>query len=103
MHLRGKQKRYLRSLANSMRPIFTVGKAGLNQRWLTEVERALRRRELVKIKILPNAAVTVNETKEFFKQQNSIQVIQVLGKTLLLFAVSTQPKYRKISTAVGNI
>lgn len=46
--MRGKQKRYLRSQAQNMRPIFQIGKDGLSSKWLKEVENAVDKRELIK-------------------------------------------------------
>ena len=40
MQLTGKQKRYLRSQANTLTPIFSIGKAGASEEWLAEVEKA---------------------------------------------------------------
>ena len=41
MKLKGKQKRYLRSQAHGMRPLFHVGKEGLTANWLKQVEDAI--------------------------------------------------------------
>lgn len=103
MQLRGKQKRYLRSQANQMRPLFSIGKQGINQQWLQEIINVLNRRELVKIKVLSNSPINVKEAKTIINREPSIQVVQKIGKTLLLFKVSNQAKYRKISQMVQNI
>ena len=52
MKLKGKQKRYLRSQAHGMRPLFQVGKEGLTANWLKQVEDAIEKRELLKINVL---------------------------------------------------
>lgn len=49
MKLRGKQKRYLRSQAHHLQPIFQVGKGGLNDAMITQIDEALEKRELIKI------------------------------------------------------
>ena len=103
MQLRGKQKRYLRSQANQMRPLFSIGKQGINQQWLQEIVNVLNRRELVKIKVLSNSPINVKEAKAIIDRKPSIQVVQKIGKTLLLFKVSNRAKYRKISQMVQNI
>ncbi len=38
MKLRGKQKRYLRSQAQHLQPIFQVGKVGLNDAMITQID-----------------------------------------------------------------
>ena len=61
MKLKGKQKRYLRSQAHGMRPLFQVGKEGLTANWLKQVEDAIEKRELLKINVLQNAIVEDEE------------------------------------------
>ena len=41
LKLRGKQKRYLRSQAHHLQPIFQVGKGGLNDAMITQIDEAL--------------------------------------------------------------
>lgn len=103
MKLRGKQKRFLRSRANRMRPLISVGKQGLNQTWLDELVAALNRRELVKIKILQNSQYEVKDVKHFLETKTPIQVVQTIGKTLLVFMVAKKEKYRHISEQVKKI
>ena len=51
--LTGKQKRYLRSLHN-IDPIFQIGKAGINDNMISQIDETLENRELIKIHILQN-------------------------------------------------
>ncbi|HBF75004.1 MAG TPA: ribosome assembly RNA-binding protein YhbY, partial [Lactobacillus sp.] len=44
MNLKGKQKRFLRAQAHHLNPIFSVGKNGLNQTWLAQLDGALQKR-----------------------------------------------------------
>ena len=43
--LTGKQRAYLRGLANDMQPIFQIGKNGIEETFLKQVEEALEKRE----------------------------------------------------------
>lgn len=103
MKLRGKQKRYLRSQANRMRPLFSVGKNGLNEVWLEQVLDALQRRELIKINIQQNADVEVSDVKEYVENNSDIDVVQTIGKTLLLFMPASKEKFQTYSVEVRNI
>ena len=47
--LHGFQRKYLRGLAHSLRPLVTVGKAGLTDEFVRELTRALEDHELVKV------------------------------------------------------
>ena len=103
MHLRGKQKRFLRAQANHLQPIFAVGKEGLTKQWLAQLDGALDRRELIKVNILQNADVTTAELKDFIEQNTDIQVVQSIGRVLVLFKVSANKDLRDLSDRVARI
>ncbi len=103
MKLTGKQKRYLRARANRLRAIFEVGKNGLSNVWLTEIERAIESRELIKISILQNATVTTEDVKTFIEKNSDINVVQQLGRTLVLFKQATEENHRDISLEVNSL
>ena len=50
MELTGKQRRFLRSQAHSLKPVVQVGRNGVSEALQGEVERALHDHELIKIK-----------------------------------------------------
>ena len=103
MQLRGKQKRFLRAQANHLQPIFAVGKEGLTGQWLAQLDGALDRRELIKVNILQNADVTTAELKDFIEQHTDIQVVQSIGRVLVLFKVSANKDLRELSDRVARI
>ncbi|HIX02361.1 MAG TPA: ribosome assembly RNA-binding protein YhbY [Candidatus Ligilactobacillus excrementigallinarum] len=103
MKLRGKQKRFLRSQAHSMKPIFQIGKEGINQQWLNEVSDALEKRELIKVNILNNSLLEPAEVEEYIQENSNIQVIQKIGHVLVLFKRSNNKNYREISNQVAKI
>ena len=103
MQLRGKQKRFLRAQANHLQPIFAVGKEGLTRQWLAQLDGALDRRDLIKVNILQNADVTTVELKDFIEQHTDIQVVQSIGRVLVLFKVSANKDLRELSDRVARI
>lgn len=103
MKLRGKQKRYLRSEAHHLKPIFQIGKDGLSEVWLDEVLKALDKRELLKVNILQNSLVEVEEVKEFIENNSDAQVIQTIGNVLVLFKRSDKAENQKISVKVAEL
>lgn len=103
MQLRGKQKRFLRAQANHLQPIFAVGKEGLTKQWLAQLDGALDRQELIKVNILQNADVTTAELKDFIEQHTDIQVVQSIGRVLVLFKVSANKDLRELSDRVARI
>ena len=103
MKLRGKQKRYLRSEAHHLKPIFQIGKDGLSEVWLDEVLKALDKRELLKVNILQNSLVEVGDVKEFIENNSDAQVIQTIGNVLVLFKKSDKAENQKISVKVAEL
>ena len=48
----GKQKRYLRSLAHSLKPVVQIGKQGLSRDTLVQIEKQLDDHELIKVRVM---------------------------------------------------
>ncbi len=101
--LRGKQKRYLRAHAHNMRPLFSIGKNGLTSAWLDQLTGALENRELIKVNLQQSAEVSVDETKAFIEDNTDIQVVQTIGRVLVLYRVATDQENQKISPIVENM
>jgi len=103
MTLRGKQKRYLRAQAHHLDPIFQIGKNGLNNELKTAIREALDARELIKISLLQNTDEEAQDVAETLADQLNLEVVQIIGRTIVLFKRSTKEKNRKISNEVAAI
>lgn len=90
--LTGKQKRYLRSLAHHLTPIFQVGKGGMNDQLVRHVEDAIEKRELMKISVLNNCLEDPREIGEELASRSGSELVQVIGKTIVLYKESTDHK-----------
>ncbi|GGG09346.1 RNA-binding protein [Paenibacillus albidus] len=90
--LTGKQKRYLRSLAHHLDPVFQVGKGGVNDHLVRHIEEAIEKRELMKISILNNNADDPKEIGAALAEQSGSELVQVIGKTLILYKESRDNK-----------
>ncbi|MBF0710722.1 MULTISPECIES: ribosome assembly RNA-binding protein YhbY [unclassified Gemella] len=94
--LRGKQKRQLRALAHHLNPIFQIGKSGITPEMVKGISDALEKRELIKISILQNCDEDKNEVAETISSRTRSEIVQVIGKAIVLYKQSSQEKYRKI-------
>lgn len=103
MKLKGKQKRYLRSQAHGMRPLFQVGKEGLTANWLKQVEDAIEKRELLKINVLQNSIVEDEEVIEYIEDNSQIQVVQKIGHVLVLFKQADKRENRSYSLEAAKM
>lgn len=103
MNLTGKQKRYLRSQAHHLTPIFQIGKSGITEEMLKQINEALVKRELFKISLLQNTMVTPQEAAEMIEEKLDANVVQIIGKILVVFKASPKEKYQEISNAVAKL
>lgn len=98
MNLTGKQKRFLRSQAHHLTPIFQVGKGGLNDEMVKQIGEAVERRELIKISLLQNTDEEADEVAANLEKALQVNAVQIIGRVIVLFKPSTQEKYQRIST-----
>ncbi|AAK04322.1 hypothetical protein L26054 [Lactococcus lactis subsp. lactis Il1403] len=100
--MNGKQKRYLRSLAVNIKPIVQIGKSGLSNEILTSIRNAADARELIKVNILQNSDEVATDVAEAIEEMG-LDVVQIIGRNLIVFKVSDRKENRKISVEVKNI
>lgn len=87
--LTGKQKSYLRGLANQIKPVMQIGKDGLNKDGIIEVLNYLKKHELMKISINQNSDTTLEELVTAFESID-IEVVQTIGKTIVIYQHSDE-------------
>lgn len=90
--LDGKQKRYLRGLASTEKAIFQIGKDSLSDNLVEQVDHAIEKRELVKVSVLKNSPVDVKETAFDLARLTNSELIQVIGRTIVLYRQARDPK-----------
>ena len=97
MKLTGKQKRFLRSQAHHLTPIFQVGKGGLNDDMVKQIGEAVEKRELIKVSLLQNTDEEVDDVALALEKALQVNAVQVIGRVIVLFKPSSQEKYQRIS------
>lgn len=83
--LTSKQRAYLRGIASTYETIFQVGKGGVSEAMCKDIGEALRKRELIKLRVLENSGWTAREAAEAIAEQTSSEVVQVIGSKFVLF------------------
>jgi RNA-binding protein len=89
-----KQRAYLRGLANSIDTILQIGKGGISDTLLKQVDDALFARELVKMRVLENAPIFAREAAVELAEKMNADVVQVIGTKFVLYRKN--PKNPKI-------
>lgn len=83
-----KQRSYLRSLSNHLDPIFQLGKGGIEEAFLRQLEEALEARELIKIKVLSNSGFDAREASDIICSSINCEGIQAIGSKVVLYKKS---------------
>jgi len=94
--LTGKQKRFLRSEAHHLSPIFQVGKGGVNENMITQIKEALEVRELIKVSILQNNLDDKHQVAEDLAAGAGAELVQLIGHTVVLYKESRENKTIKL-------
>jgi len=87
------QKKFLRGLGHDLSPVVYIGKEGLIETVVEAIETALVAHELIKVKIVNTAKMTKNEAAETIPSLTASALVQLIGKTLLLYR--RNPKRKK--------
>ncbi|WP_240376659.1 ribosome assembly RNA-binding protein YhbY [Bacillus piscicola] len=90
--LTGKQKRFLRKKAHTIKPVFQIGKAGVTANLIKQTADALEARELIKINMLQNCLEDKNEAAAELAAGASADIVQVIGSTIILYRESEENK-----------
>lgn len=90
--LTGKQKRFLRSEAHHLTPIFQVGKGGVNDHMLKQISEAIEVRELLKVSILTNNEDDKNDVALKLAKGTKSELVQLIGLTVVLYKPSKENK-----------
>ncbi|PPA71480.1 ribosome assembly RNA-binding protein YhbY [Jeotgalibacillus proteolyticus] len=90
--LTGKQKRFLRSEAHHLTPIFQVGKGGVNENMIKQIGEALEARELIKVSVLQNCEQDKDEVAADISKGTRSEIVQTIGSTIVIYKESRENK-----------
>lgn len=80
-----KQRAYLRGLANTIDSIFQIGKGGISDNLIKQLNDALEARELIKISVLETAPDTAKDIGVEIAEATNSTLVQVVGNKITLF------------------
>ena len=84
-------KKYLRGLGHHLKPIIHISKNGLSENIESEIEQALIRHELIKIKISSHSRIEKSELCMRICNKNEAMLVQLVGNIMLLFKSASNP------------
>ncbi len=95
-----KDRSRLMSLAQKIEPVAHIGKASLTPELTASVEEAISARELVKIDVNKNCMDDLRELGNTLAERTRSQLVQVIGRKIVLYRPAKDPKDRKIGIEV---
>lgn len=88
-----KERAAFRAKANSLEPIIQIGKEGISDNLLTQIDDTLDVRELIKIRVhLETAPQSPKELANQIAQPLGAEVIQVIGGVIVLYRETDEEK-----------
>ena len=104
MDLTSKQRAQLRGLANTIDTIVQVGKDGITENVIAQVNEALEARELIKGRVLDNnIEYDARLAAEALATATRSQVVQVIGSKFVLYREThSKPKEKRIELVKPN-
>ena len=91
-----KQRAKLRAMANTLKPTFQIGKDGIGDNLISQLDDLLEARELVKVTVLETALLSAREACEECTARLDAEPVQCIGLKFVMYRQARNPKNRKI-------
>ena len=95
-----KRRAELRGQANSLEPLFQVGKGGVSDALIAQTADALKAHELIKLKVLLESAPdTPRNIAEDIAAKTGSQVVQVIGGAMIFYKENPELRQKEAEKA----
>ena len=92
MAINDTQKRYLKGLAHPLKPVVMIGNKGLTDTVLAEIENALERHELIKVRVSGQEKAEQAEMIATIALKTSSNVVMIIGHIGVFYRAAKEPK-----------
>lgn len=90
--LTGKQRSFLKSMANGMDTTIQIGKHGLTDNFIRQIDENLENKELVKINLLNNSMLDIDEVSRELTERTKSEFVQNIGNKIVIYRESKDKK-----------
>lgn len=90
--LNSKQRKYLFSLTNDMKPAVNIGKSSLTPEVVESIDESLTANELVKVSVLKNCDDVVSQLAITMSERTKSEVVRIIGRKIILYRPAKKPK-----------
>lgn len=95
--LTGKQRSYLKKLAQTVQPAVIVGRAGVTDTVMQTIDEYLTANELLKVAIQEGAELEAKETANQIADELKADFVQAIGRRFVLYRRAKDSAKRKIT------
>ena len=78
-------RKYLRGRAHHLEAVVQIGKDGVTDQVIQEIERTAERAELMKIRVRPNAPLGARETAAGLASRLRGEIVGTVGRVIIYF------------------
>lgn len=91
MELSSKQRAFLKKMAHEIDPVVRIGKDGIDDDIIESIANAVKKRELIKVKILQNSEVEVaRELGNELASKTKSVFVDSIGRILIFFKANNK-------------
>ncbi len=102
-NLKGYQKKYLRGLAHSLKPVVIIGQSGLSDSVIKAVDESLDKHELIKVKFNEfKEKDQKTEIMDLIKKKTGCEMAGKIGHTAIFYRQHKDAEKRNINLPVKN-
>ena len=94
--LTSKQRSNLRAIAAKIEPVTQVGKLGVNESLIESLDKAIEKRELIKVTVLENSYLVPKEAGFEIAEKLNAEFVCATGRKLVFYRKSSNPKVEHI-------
>lgn len=94
--MNSKQRSYLKGLAQKIEPLVIIGKNGINDNVIKQIDEVLEARELIKIKVLKNADFKAADVGNEIAEDVKAELVQTVGGAVVLYRISKRKDFEHI-------
>ena len=87
-----KQRSFLKSLAHDLDPIVYIGKAGVTENVVKEIDKCIEARELVKVKLQEGCVLAPKDVANDLLEPLGAEFVQAIGRKFTLYRESKENK-----------
>lgn len=95
--LTSKNIKQLKKESHHLNPIFQVGKNGVTDNFIEQINDVLEKRELIKISVLQNCLEDKDVIAEEISSSTNSNIVSIIGNTIIIYRQSKNDKQIELS------